>query len=236
MPDDEDQPPAEQVGELPAGEHQRGERERVARDDPLELERSAPRSRWIEGSATFTTVLSSMIMKSPNATAPSVHHFRGSPDQIEFHRLSSPLVSTRLVALRVRRGPARCSTVSRTVAEVVWTPSPERVERANLTRLQRRLGCETYAELHRVSVEEPERFWPEVVADLGLEFSRPWERVLDVSAGIEWATWFVGGRLNLAWNCVHRWAAASGPTRRRRCSAARTATARAHAGASSPTP
>ena len=34
--------------------------------------------RRIEGSATFTTVLSSMIMKSPKATAASVHHFRFS--------------------------------------------------------------------------------------------------------------------------------------------------------------
>src|SRR5204863_3046114 len=24
--------------------------------------------------------------------------------------------------------------------------------------------------------------------------------------GPEWATWFVGGQLNMAWNCVHRWA------------------------------
>ena len=36
------------------------------------------RSFWIDGSATFTTVLSSMIMNSPNATATSVHHFRCS--------------------------------------------------------------------------------------------------------------------------------------------------------------
>ena len=34
-----------------------------------------PRSRWIAGSATFTTVLSSMIMNSANDTAASVHHF-----------------------------------------------------------------------------------------------------------------------------------------------------------------
>jgi acetyl-CoA synthetase len=93
------------------------------------------------------------------------------------------------------------------VSEFVWTPDAERLERANLTRLMRRFGVSTYAELHRISVEEPERFWPELVADLGLEFSRPWDRVLDTSRGIEWATWFVGGRLNLAWNCLHRWAA-----------------------------
>ena len=36
------------------------------------------RSRWIDGSATFTIVLSSMIMKRPMATAPSVHHLRFS--------------------------------------------------------------------------------------------------------------------------------------------------------------
>jgi acetyl-CoA synthetase len=92
------------------------------------------------------------------------------------------------------------------VSTIVWEPSRERVERANVTRLQRRLGCADYHELHRLSVAEPERFWPAVVEDLGLEFSTPWERVLDTSRGIEWATWFVGGRLNLAWNCVHRWA------------------------------
>ena len=34
----------------------------------------ACRSRWIDGSATFTTVLSSMIMNSAKHIAPSVHH------------------------------------------------------------------------------------------------------------------------------------------------------------------
>ena len=46
-----------------------------------------PRSRWIDGSATFTTVLSSMIMNSPNDTAASVHHFRLSSAKIRaLHR------------------------------------------------------------------------------------------------------------------------------------------------------
>ena len=36
-PDDEDPPPAHEVGELAAGQHQRGEAQRVAGDDPFEL-------------------------------------------------------------------------------------------------------------------------------------------------------------------------------------------------------
>jgi acetyl-CoA synthetase len=89
----------------------------------------------------------------------------------------------------------------------VWQPSPELVESANVTRLGRRLGAADYHKLHRISVEEPERFWPAVVDDLGIEFSRPWDELIDVSGGPEWARWFLGGRLNLARVCLHRWAA-----------------------------
>src|SRR5438132_13306661 len=69
-----------------------------------------------------------------------------------------------------------------------------------------RLGAADYMELHRISVEEPDRFWPELVDDLGIEFSRPWNAVVDVSQGPEWATWFVGGRINVARACLHRYA------------------------------
>ena len=88
----------------------------------------------------------------------------------------------------------------------MWRPDAERIEQANLTRLARRLGVDGYHALHRLSVEEPDTFWPAVVDDLGLEFAEPWERVIDTSRGDEWATWFTGGKLNVAWNCVHRWA------------------------------
>ena len=90
------------------------------------------------------------------------------------------------------------------MSDFIWSPTAEDVESANLTRLARRLGVERYADLHPISIEEPERFWPAVIDDLGLEFSVPWKHVVDRSRGSEWATWFTGGKLNLAWNCVHR--------------------------------
>jgi len=92
------------------------------------------------------------------------------------------------------------------MSDYVWKPSPEQIERANLTRLQRALGAADYHELHRISVEDPDRFWPAVVDDLGIEFSQPWENVVDTSRGPAWATWFNGGRVNIARVCLHRWA------------------------------
>jgi acetyl-CoA synthetase len=88
----------------------------------------------------------------------------------------------------------------------IWQPSPELIERANLTRLQRKLGASDYAELHRISIEEPDRFWPVLIDDLGIEFSQRWDTVVDSSRGPEWSTWFNGGRVNVARVCVHRWA------------------------------
>jgi acetyl-CoA synthetase len=92
------------------------------------------------------------------------------------------------------------------VAEVVWRPDKATLEHANATRLLRRAGVGGWAELQRRSWQEPDWFWPLCIEDLGLEFSRPWERVLDDSRGPEWATWFVGGEVSIARNCVHRWA------------------------------
>ena len=75
-----------------------------------------------------------------------------------------------------------------------------------MTRLAQALGCSDYESLHRVSIEEPDRFWRAVRDDLAIPFARAWTSVLDDSKGIEWTTWFTNAELNLADACVHRWA------------------------------
>jgi acetyl-CoA synthetase len=93
------------------------------------------------------------------------------------------------------------------VPEVVWTPDEATLERANVVRLMRRHGIDDYRTLVARSIEDPEWFWPAAVEDTGIEFAEPWRQVVDDSRGPEWAKWFVGGKVSIAWNCVHRWAA-----------------------------
>jgi acetyl-CoA synthetase len=90
--------------------------------------------------------------------------------------------------------------------DFAWVPTPERLAATNVARLATALDCGDYGELHRVSIEEPDRFWRAVARDLGITLSRDWDDVLDESQGIEWTTWFLGARLNVADACVHRWA------------------------------
>ncbi|HEX5813861.1 MAG TPA: acetate--CoA ligase [Methylomirabilota bacterium] len=88
--------------------------------------------------------------------------------------------------------------------EIIWRPTPEVIERARITRLMRSLGVRTLEELQRRSVDDPEWYWSGVVRDLGLRWLTPYTRVLDDSRGPAWPTWFPGGRLNFADNCLDR--------------------------------
>jgi acetyl-CoA synthetase len=100
------------------------------------------------------------------------------------------------------------------VAEVAWEPTPEYVERANVTRLMQAHGIDSIGELRRRSIEDVGWYWDAAVKDLGIEFRRPYERVYDTSKGIPWTTWFGGGRINLTEACVDRWARDSATAQR----------------------
>ena len=67
-----------------------------------------------------------------------------------------------------------------------WEPTPEYIERANVTRLMRAHGIETIDEMRARSVADVAWYWDAVVKDLEIPFATPYERVLDDSGGIEW--------------------------------------------------
>ncbi len=80
------------------------------------------------------------------------------------------------------------------------------MERANVTRFMRAHGIDSYDELLRRSVEDVAWFWDAVVKDLDIRFFHPYSRVLDTKGGPEWPLWFLGGTVNVADQCVDRWA------------------------------
>ncbi len=89
---------------------------------------------------------------------------------------------------------------------MIWEPSPAYIEQTNVWRFMRRLGFTDREAFLRFSREEPERFWDETMREMGVAWFTPYERVLDASRGPEWTQWFLGGRLNIAHNCLDRWA------------------------------
>ena len=94
------------------------------------------------------------------------------------------------------------------MSDFAWRPSESYIERANVTRLMRAHGIDSYDELVRRSQDDIAWFWDAVVDDLGIEFFSPYRAVVETPSGIEWAIWFPGGTINAAHNCVDKNAAA----------------------------
>lgn len=88
--------------------------------------------------------------------------------------------------------------------EFVWQPTPEYVSKSRLKRFMDRHGIAGFTELLKRSTEDLEWFWSAVMKDLAIEFYKPYERVLDSSRGIAWTRWCVGGRMNIAHNCLDK--------------------------------
>ncbi|HEX6714085.1 MAG TPA: AMP-binding protein, partial [Thermoleophilaceae bacterium] len=81
--------------------------------------------------------------------------------------------------------------------ELLWTPTPDRIERANITQFARKRGLpEDYASLWQWSVDNLEDFWA-AIWDEWVDADAPYERVLG-RREMPGAEWFPGARINYA--------------------------------------
>jgi len=88
--------------------------------------------------------------------------------------------------------------------KIVWEPTNEYVENANITRFMKKYDIKDYEELIKKSTEDIEWFWDAVMKDLDIEWFQPYEKVLDDSDGIQWTKWFIGGKINIVYNCLDK--------------------------------
>ena len=65
-------------------------------------------------------------------------------------------------------------------------------------------SLEDYERLYKQAADDPEKFWAGIAQEL--HWFKPWDRVLEWD--LPFAKWFVGGQLNLSYNCLDRHVAA----------------------------
>ncbi|MFZ0590491.1 MAG: AMP-binding protein [Bryobacteraceae bacterium] len=93
----------------------------------------------------------------------------------------------------------------------IWEPDPAAIPRTNVFRFMQRLGFDDREAFLRYSTEHLAEFWDAAVRELNLHWFEPYTRVLDDSNGPEWARWFIGGKINIAHNCLDRHVARTNP-------------------------
>ncbi|MBW2039033.1 MAG: acetate--CoA ligase [Deltaproteobacteria bacterium] len=78
----------------------------------------------------------------------------------------------------------------------VFPPPKELSEKAYIKSM------EEYKKLYKESIENPEKFWGELAEDL--DWYKKWDKVLVEDFANAKHEWFVGGKLNVSYNCLDR--------------------------------
>lgn len=86
-----------------------------------------------------------------------------------------------------------------------WIPSDEYLTNSRVSQFAREHGIANIDEFRTKSTADISWFWDAVVKNLDLSFSQPYTSVVDLSNGIEFPEWFVGGHLNVVDACLARW-------------------------------
>jgi acetyl-CoA synthetase len=90
--------------------------------------------------------------------------------------------------------------------DIVWRPTPGHIEHANLTKFMRLHGIRDFDELMKKSTGDVAWFTDAVLKFLDIQFYEPYSQVVDLSGGIQFPKWCVGGKMNIVHNCVDKWA------------------------------
>ena len=86
--------------------------------------------------------------------------------------------------------------------KIVWRPTPELIAASNLQHFMNRHGLRSLAELQQRSTTDIAWFWDAVLKQLDIHFDRPYERIVDLSRGIQSPQWCIGGELNIVESCL----------------------------------
>jgi acetyl-CoA synthetase len=123
--------------------------------------------------------------------------------------LAGELVASRPCRAPVADGGADSQARHGAAADdrLIWQPAADCLQHSNVGRFMAAHDIPSYEELVKRSVGDVAWFWDAALRDLGVEWDRPYDQVLDESAGFAWARWFVGGKLNIVRNCLDRHAA-----------------------------
>lgn len=91
--------------------------------------------------------------------------------------------------------------------DFVWIPTPADIERSHLAKFMQLHGLADLVELQSRSTTDVGWFTNAIIEYLDIRFQRTYREVLDVSGGVQFPHWCVGGQLNIVHSCVDKWLA-----------------------------
>ena len=64
------------------------------------------------------------------------------------------------------------------------------------------INTEKYEEMYKQSIDDPENFWAEQAKKV--DWTKKWDKVMDYDFNTADIKWYLGGKLNVTYNCIDR--------------------------------
>lgn len=89
--------------------------------------------------------------------------------------------------------------------EIAWRPSRAQMVESNLYQFYRRNGFATLDEFMNKATDDVGWFWETMLRTLDIQFYEPYSQIMDLSGGIQFPKWCVGGKMNIVHNCLDKY-------------------------------
>ena len=87
----------------------------------------------------------------------------------------------------------------------VWQPDPAMIKDTNLANFMQTNDIASYDLLLKRSIDDISWFWDAVFRDLDIQFKKPYDKVVDLSDGVQFPRWCINARMNIIYNCIDKW-------------------------------
>jgi acetyl-CoA synthetase len=92
------------------------------------------------------------------------------------------------------------------LSDFVFTPTEEQIQSSNIHQFMSKYKISSLEELSTKANQNLGWFWQEVSDYVGIIWDTPYTTVLDITKGIQWSKWFVGGKTNIYKSSVEKFA------------------------------
>ena len=89
--------------------------------------------------------------------------------------------------------------------EFIWRPSADYIDDAHLTRFMNLEDIPDFDSLMQRSTSDVAWFTEAILNYLDIQFQTPYQNILDLSKGIAWPQWVVGGKMNIVHNLLDKY-------------------------------
>lgn len=91
------------------------------------------------------------------------------------------------------------------MSEFEFFPTEDQKNNSNIFKFMEKHHISSLEELSNKAQGDLEWFWKEVEKEIGIVWDEPYQTVLDVSKGIPWSKWFVGGKTNIYKSTIEKY-------------------------------